>query len=141
MSDMFFNRGLDDMYDWETGSFVWILATLDYVPDRDHDFIDDITNEATVSGYARLVPANPQRNVDNTNDRITYSCDNPDFGDLDMATPQEARWLILARDVTNDADSPLILALDFGDQGVVMGDNFIVYLHPDGFAVDRQIPA
>jgi hypothetical protein len=118
MSDMFFNRGLDDMYDWETGSFVWILATLDYVPDRDHDFIDDITN-----------------------DRITYSCDNPDFGDLDMATPQEARWLILARDVTNDADSPLILALDFGDQGVVMGDNFIVYLHPDGFAVDRQIPA
>lgn len=138
MSSTFYNRGLDDLSDWESGSFVWILAKPTYTPDRDHDFIDDVTNEVTVASYGRIAPTSPDRSVDNTNDRITYTCSPPDFGDLEDT--ETARWLILARDVTTDADSPLILALDLGEDGVPLGDDFVVHFPSSGFAVDRQVP-
>lgn len=132
-----YNRGLDELHDdWATGDFLWLLAQDAYVPNRDHDFISSVTNEVSVASYVRVVPANPSRTINDTKDLIEYKCDPVDFGDLENT--QSARWLILARDVTNDADSPLICALDLGSPKL-LGTDFVVYLHPDGFAASRQV--
>lgn len=137
--NIYYNSGLDQLHeDWTTADFLWLLAQEAYVPDRDHDFIADVTNEVSVASYVRIVPQNPFRTVNNTKDITEFGCDPVDFGDLE--TSQSARWLILARDVTNDADSPLICCLDLGFARVLSND-FIVYLHPDGFAASRQVSA
>lgn len=135
----YYNRGLDELHDdWATGDFIWLLAQNAYTPDPDHDYISSVTNEVSVGSYARVVPASPTRVISDTTDLIEYRCSNVDFGDLENT--QSARWLILARVVTNDADSPLICALDLGDV-VTLGNDFIVYLHPSGFAASRQVTA
>ena len=144
MSDILYDSGLSEMRDdWDTGTFLWILAQNAYVPNRaTHQFIDDITNEVSVASYARIAPDTPTITPDTTNHLLAYSCVDPDFGVLEDT--QDARWLILARDVTNDADSPLIAAFDLGGTGVNCGNDgnaFVVHLHPDGFYIDRQVPA
>lgn len=134
-----YNRSLDAMSTFGTsGTYIWLLLQDTYVPDPAHDFIADLTGEVTVASYARVTVTGASRTVDDTNDRIVYDADDPDFGDLE--TTQSAQYLILAQQVTNDADSPLIYCFDMGWPTHQLGPDFIVHLHPDGFAVQRQAP-
>lgn len=134
-----YNRGLDELRTWTTDTYQWILVQNAYTPDPDHDYIADLTSEVSVASYSRVAPVSPTRVVNDTTNQMVYDCADPDFGDLEDT--QSARWLVLAKTVTNDADSPLICALDFGGTGQQLGLNFVVSLHVSGFAVARQVPA
>ncbi len=143
----FYNRGLDELRHWETLPYVWLLATDDYVPNVDHDYIYDvvwgatpINAEITVASYDRVTPTGKTRTINDTTNQILYSCNNPDFGNLEAT--QSARWLILARledsPTPLDSASPLVAAFDLGE-AILLGNNFIVYLDPLGFAATRQV--
>lgn len=144
MTDTIYTGGLDDLVDWETGDFIWLLAAEPYFPNQADEFIDDVTDEVTLPSYVRVAPTGRQRIEDNTGlfGQIVYKCDSPDFGLLE--TTESPRWLVLARLVGAtpvDSSSTLICALDLGVGGVppLATENYIVHLDPRGFATSRQV--
>jgi hypothetical protein len=100
-----YNVGLDALADWETATFEWVLLTAGTF-DRTHSVVADVlgsATEATVTGYSRPAVATKLRTVDDAEDRITYSCDDPSFGTLDPGETVTA--IALIRVVTDDTDS------------------------------------
>jgi hypothetical protein len=93
--------------DWVDDDIRCLLVTSSYTPDRDtHDFVDDITNELSGGNYVRkaLTTATTQNNTD---DRADLSADNVTWTALEAAAGTPA-LAIIYKQVTNDADSPLL---------------------------------
>lgn len=107
---MIYTRSRDRLSAIATADFRWLLVKgTGYVADPDHDFVADLTpasNEVNVSGYSRLALTNGTRTVNDTQNRIDYRTDNPNWGTL--AAGNQVTGLILYEHVTNDADSPLV---------------------------------
>lgn len=104
-----YNRGLDQLNDFTSGTYKWALLKSGYTVNRDHDFVADLTpgsNEISGSGYARVTASGKTRTIDDTNDRISYDCDDPAFGSIVAGETYVAA--VLFKQVTNDADSILI---------------------------------
>lgn len=133
MADSVYNRGLDEMSTWTTNTFKFLLLKgSGYTFNKDHDFVADLTpasNEVTVSGYSRQTAATKSRTIDDTNDRITYDCDDPTFGTLVAGETVSA--MVLYRFVTNDSDSILIGYYDLPDTAT-NGTTFSVVLSVSG---------
>lgn len=110
MAVTIYNRGLDQLNDFTSGTYKWLLLkSTGYTVDRDHDFVSDLTpasNEISASGYARVTASTKTRTIDDTNDRISYDCDDPAFGSI--AAGQTYGAAVLFKFVTNDSDSILI---------------------------------
>lgn len=119
MADLIYNRGLDELGggQWLTGVYKFLLLKgAGYVPNRDHDFVAGLTpgaNELTVATYARVTATTKTRTIDDALDRITYDCDDPNFGD--PVAGETITGMVLFRFVTNDADSILIGYFDVTD--------------------------
>lgn len=104
-----YNIGLDALAAWETATYHWLLCT-DGTFNADLNTVADLLGgatpmiaEATVSGYARVAASTKVRVVDDTNNRISYTAADPDFGTL--AAGEDITGVVLYRLVTNDADS------------------------------------
>lgn len=110
-------RGLVDM---DSGSAVFRCMLEEeastYTPNRDHDFVSDLTGfaEVTASGYARQNLANKVVGIDDTNDRTEFDVDDLSFGNI--ATGDVIISLIIYVQVGgNDlspSDDPLVARFD-----------------------------
>lgn len=111
--------------DLDTHTIKVSLHTSSYTPSIDnHDFFDDVTNEVTDTGYT----AGGQAVVltvtqDNTNNRAVVTAAASNTWSSSTIT---ARYAVLRRDTGTDATSPLIGYLDFGENKISDGDNFII---------------
>lgn len=116
MATTVYNRGLDELRDFTSDTFMALLLNdAGYVPNKDHDFVADLTpgtNEIAGAGYSRQTLATKTRTIDDTNDRITYDCDDLDFGTI--AAGENVEAMVVYRFVTNDADSILIAYYPLG---------------------------
>lgn len=136
MSDLAYNRGLDELSTWTSNTFKFLLLKgSGYTPNKDHDYVADLTpasNEITVAGYTRQTAATKTRTIDDTNDRITYDCDDPSFGTLTAGETISA--MVLYRFVTNDADSILVAYCDLADTATGSASPFVVTINTAGIA-------
>jgi hypothetical protein len=139
VADLLYNRGADELTAFTTSTYKFLLLKgSGYTPNKDHDYVADLTpasNEVTVAGYARVTAATKTRTIDDTNDRITYDCDDPAFGSLTAG--QTVSAMVLYRFVTNDADSILIAYYDLADTAT-NGSAFTVQLSTAGVAYVDQ---
>lgn len=114
MANLIYNRGLDELSVWTTGTFKFLLLKgTGYTANRDNDYVSDLTpasNEVSSAGYSRQTAGTPTRTIDDTLDRITYDCTDPSFGTV--TTGQTVTGMVLYRFVTVDADSPLVAYFD-----------------------------
>ena len=110
----------DGTHDWDSGAQTYrvLFTTAAYTPNADHNFVSEVTNELSGGGYARQDLANRSVVQDDANDRADYKADTVAFTGL--TNGQTARYAVVLRHVTNDADSPLVAAIDLGAGGVVM---------------------
>jgi hypothetical protein len=141
MADIIYNGGLDRLRDFTTGTFKFLLLKgSGYTVDKDHDFVANLTpgtNEVSAGGYARQTAASKTRTVDDTNDRIFYSCANLAFGSI--AVGQTVTGMVLYQEVTGDADSVLIAYYDLVDTPTT-GSLFAVTIGAAGVAyIDQGI--
>jgi hypothetical protein len=100
-----YNDGLDQLNDWTTATFQWLLLTAGTF-DADHATVADVLAggaEATVTGYSRQAASTKVRDVDDTLDRITYRADDPSWAGL--AAGEDVTGVVLVRVVTDDSDS------------------------------------
>jgi hypothetical protein len=83
-------------------------STSTYVPNIDHDFLDDFTTgggvEISVASYARQSLANKARAYDSTKNQMEYDADDLAFGNLESG--QTVKALLLYRRVGADDTTP-----------------------------------
>lgn len=112
MFDVLWPAALNDIDEWVSGSWKWMLLSSGFVPDPDtQEFVADIVaDEVTAGGYVRVAVTTPtvQQTGSGGPTYPMYLMDNPDFGS--PTGGQIATYLVLYREVTNDADSPIIAA-------------------------------
>lgn len=93
---------------WEGGVIRCMLerSTSTYVPDVDHEFVDDLTNflEISVSSYARQTLDNAAVVKDDANDRIELDSDNIAFGNLESG--QTVKAMLFYVQVGGDDSTP-----------------------------------
>jgi len=141
MASNLYNPGLekllDGTIDFENDTINVLLVDTNHTFDKTHDFVDDIVaNEASGTGYARKTLANAAIALDAANDRVEFDADNPSYTALDAGTIAAA---IIFKQVTNDADSPLIAQIDFADL-VTNGSDVELQINTEGlFFVTNSI--
>lgn len=130
MATTVYNRGLDELRDWTSDTIRGLLVTASYTPNKDHDFVSDVSSfELSGTGYARPTLSGKTRTLSDVTDRITYDADDPDFGPIIVG--ETARYMILYKFVTNDADSILLACYDLGAVAT-NGADFVVVFDADG---------
>lgn len=113
-----------------------MLVTASYTPNPDHEFVSDVGNEISGTGYTsgfgnsgRKTLTGKAINKDNANDRAEFTFDAITWTSIDVAT--EPRYLILIKEITNDAASKIIACLDLGTV-VTNGGNMTVTPNAEG---------
>lgn len=94
-------------------------STSTYSPDRDHDYVSDLTNlvEITVASYARQTIANGAINLDDAKDQVEYDGDDIAFGTLEAG--QTVLAAIAYKQVGGSDASPADDVLLWRDDGKI----------------------
>ena len=83
-------KQMDNTYRWDNSSVTFraMLAadTTNYSPNKDHVTVNDVLTsgfvELNAAGYSRVTITNRGYQLDNTNDLVTFTCDDMYFGDI-----------------------------------------------------------
>jgi hypothetical protein len=129
MASLIYNSAIDDMargaIDFDTDTFKALLVTSTYSPNKDtHDKRDDVTNEATGTGYtAGGVTTACTVTKDTANDKVTLS-----FAAVSWATSTiTARALVIYKSTGGAASTDALVAYnDFGSDVSSSGGTFSV---------------
>ena len=141
MASNLYNPGLEKLLDgtiaFESDTINVLLVDTSHTFTKTHEFVSDIVaNEASGTGYARKTLANAAIALDAANDRVEFDADHPSYTALDAGTIAAA---IIFKQVTNDADSPLIAQIDFADL-VTNGSDVELQINSEGlFFVTNNI--
>ena len=129
MASLIYNSAIDDMargaIDADTDSFKAMLVTSSYTPNKDtDDKRDDVTNEATGTGYtAGGVTTACTVTKDTANDKVTLS-----FAAVSWATSTiTARALVIYKSLGGASSADALVAyVDFGSDVSSTGGTFSV---------------
>jgi hypothetical protein len=89
-----------------TATIKMMLVQAGYVPNKDHRFVNQVTNEISVIGYARQTLANKTVTRDDANDFAILDADDPLWTTL--AAGQTIAGAVLFLDLGSDATSLLM---------------------------------
>jgi hypothetical protein len=121
---------LDGTIDFENDTIKLLLVDTNHTFTKSDEFVSDIVaNEASGTGYSRKTLANTSIALDAGNDRVEFDADDISYTALDAGTIASA---IVYKEVTNDADSPLIADIDFTDL-VTNGSDVDLQVNAEGF--------
>lgn len=129
--------------DLDTDSLKVALMKSTYTPSADDNFMSgisshecDATNYAGgFSGAGRKAVASPTVTEDDTNDKGVFDAADPStYTALGGATNNTLRHIVVWKPVTNDTDSPVLFALDFGADKTTNGGDFTVQWAAGGIA-------
>lgn len=137
MASVLYNAGMDETRDFQSDTFKALLVSSSYTPNKDHVYVSDVSaNELVGAGYARVTLSSKTRTVNNTTDRIVYDIADLAFGSID--TGEYARYVIIFKFVTNDADSIVISCHDMGGSIPTNGTAFGVAVDAAGLFYSTQ---
>jgi hypothetical protein len=122
MASGWYNSGLRDVadrtIDLAADTLKLILVTSSYVPDPDHDFANDLTNELSGTGYTggfagsgRKTISSKAFSTDTANNRVEFTWGATTWTAINAGNP---KYAILVKEITNDAATRLIAYLDLG---------------------------
>lgn len=121
MASRFYNAGLSEIMNGGivllTDTIKVMLVTPTYAFDPDHQFVSSVnTNELSGTGYVagfggagRKTLATKTVTKDNVNDKAFFDAADLTWTSINAGT---LGWIILIKEITNDAASKLIAALD-----------------------------
>ena len=141
MASGMYNSGIRDIVDGTivpvTDTLKAILVTASYTPDPDHAFVSDLgANELSGTGYVagfagagRKTLAGKAWSTDTANNRVEFTFSGVVWTAITAGT---AKYLIICKEITNDAASRLVCYLDVGTAIVTNGGD--VTITPDATA-------
>jgi len=112
-----------------------MLVTSGYTPDKDHDFVADVTpgsNELSGTGYTRKTLTNVTCVPNDTTDRAVIDADDVTWTAINAGTVAAC---ILYVEVTDDADRVLLAYIDSGGFPIVTsGQDLTLSWNANGIA-------
>lgn len=114
-------------------------STSTYSPNKDHDFVSDLTNfvEISVASYSRKTVNNKSIVIDDANDRVEWTFDNIAFGQLETGQTVKALvfYIQTGGDDSTPANDPLICYIDTatGLPATLGGGDFTIIINSEGF--------
>jgi len=121
----------DGSIDLDTDTIKIMLVTSSYSPDIDaHDFVDDVTNEVSGTGYTAggATLANKAVTQDNTNNKGVFDADDPSWSSSTIT----ARGAVIYKSTGTPSTSPVICYIDFGGDKVSTAGTFAVVFDSAG---------
>lgn len=111
MANVMYNAAKGKDLAWTSGDWRVLLTTSAYSPDIDADeFVADVANELSGTGYVRKALASKSVNIDTAADLAEFIAGALTWEGLDTgSTPAKA---VVFKQVTNDADSWLLCCVD-----------------------------
>jgi hypothetical protein len=117
-----------------------MLVGTGYTPDKDHDFVDSITGgsskELSGTGYVagfggsgRKTLASKTVTKDNTNDVAFFDAADVTWTAINAGT---VAYAVVIKEVTNDADSPILATLTISPNIVTNGSDYTEQWAADG---------
>jgi hypothetical protein len=144
MANIIYTRFFERM---ASGNLAWASAVLrcllerstsTYSPDKDHDYVGDLTGlvEISVASYSRQTLGSAAVNIDDANDRVELDCADISFGSLESGQTVLA-LIFYVQTGGSDAtpnDDPLIARIDTatGLSAVLGGGAFSVTINSEG---------
>jgi len=114
----FFERMASGNLNWASAVIRMLLerSTSTYSPNKDHDFVGDLTGlvEVSVASYARQTLGSAAVNIDDANDRVELDCADISFGALESGQTVKS-LIVYVQTGGNDStpnDDPLVLHID-----------------------------
>jgi hypothetical protein len=108
--DKLYQLALTAGIDLEDDTINVLLVDDTYTADKTHDFVADVVaDELSGTGYTRKTLAGKTVTLDGVNHRVTFDATDPVWTGLDAGTIGGA---VVFKQVTNDADSPVLCFLD-----------------------------
>ncbi len=134
-----YNRGMFDSVSgnvWGTIDARVLLVGTGYAPNRDHDFVTDVSaNEISTTNYARQTLTGEVITLDDANDRVLLDADDALWTALGPASGGPAVLAaIVFRNTGADATSPIWFYMN-GTTTDVNGSNFTYQWASTGLAV------
>lgn len=121
-----YNRGLELILgglDLSSSDVRTLLVSSSYTYDPDHNFVSDLTNELSGTGYARKALTTKTVTEDDTNDRGVFDADDLTWVGANFGTPAAA---IVYLENTTDATRELIARIALSPSIVTNTGDFIV---------------
>lgn len=109
--------------DWAADTIKVLLTTSAYTPDQDaHDFVNDITNEVTGTGYTAggTALANKTVTYDAASNTVRLDADDVSW----PTSTVTARRAVIYKDTGTASTSPLLGWVDFGGDQATSGATF-----------------
>ena len=122
---------LGGLIDFDTDTIKVLLVTSSYTPDQDaHDFLDDITNEVTGTGYTAggKTISSIVITQDNTDNEGVVDGDDV----LWTTATVTARGAVIYKSTGVAATSPLIAYIDFGSDKASNAGDFTISWNAEG---------
>jgi len=117
-------------WDFDTDDIVCALASSAYTPDQDtHDYADDITDELSGGGYARVTLTTKTVGYTAGTNVLKLDADDVTFTAF---TAADIRYAVFFADTGADSVSPLLLYVDFGATLTATSQSLVVELSADG---------
>lgn len=134
-----YNRGMFDSVSgqvWGTIDSRVLLVGTGYTPNRDHDFVADVSaSEIATTNYVRLALTGEVTTLDDANDRVLMDADDALWTALGPATGGPAVLAaIVFRQTGSDATAPIWFYMN-GATTTVNGSNFTYQWASTGLAV------
>ena len=138
MANEMFIRGSLDWPDLDNTNFRWMLLDDNAAPDCTTDeFVADVSaDELTDPSYGRVTLTGSAITYDVAECSVFFDASNPTFAAL--AGGENVKWLVLFRQVTNDADSRLMMAYEMAY--TTDGSDFTPKINSRGLAVLQFTP-
>jgi hypothetical protein len=106
----FFKKVLEGDIDLVADTINVLLVDDTYTESKAHDFVEDVSgDELSGTGYTRKTLSGKSVTIDTDNNRIYFDATDPVWTGLDAGVIGGA---VVFKQVTNDADSPVICFLD-----------------------------
>lgn len=115
--------------DFDTDTIKVMLTTSSYTPNQDtHDYVDDITNEVSGTGYT----AGGATLASKTN-TISTNVNTLDAADVTWSSSTiTARYGVIYKDTGTPSTSPLIAYIDFGEDMSSSSSDFTISWNASG---------
>lgn len=123
--------------DWDADTIGVLLAQPAYVPNPDHNLVNEVTNELTGGTYVRKNLTTKVVTEDDANDRASMDADDITWAALaTVAAGQQIRYLVYYEDVGGtDATRHLIAAVQLPADVTTDGTDFVVQHHANGIGL------
>jgi hypothetical protein len=124
-------RLLDGSIDLLVDTIKVALLGSGYAADKDaHEFLDDVTHEVSGTGYTAGGKVINNRSVaqDNANNRALLRGDDVVWPLATFTT----RAAVIYKATGNAATSPLIAFVDFGEDNIMIGEDFSLHWNSEG---------